>query len=36
MKNLPIGIQDFPDFLERDFIYVDKTPLIHRLVTTGK
>ena len=35
MKNLPIGIQSFSTFKERDFIYVDKTELIHRLVTTG-
>ena len=34
---LPIGIQDFTDIRERGFCYVDKTPVIHRLITgSGK
>jgi hypothetical protein len=36
MKNLPIGIQSFADIRESDYIYVDKTRLVHQLVTTGK
>jgi hypothetical protein len=36
MKNLPIGIQSFADIRESDYIYVDKTQLVHKLVTTGK
>ena len=36
MKNLPIGIQTFSDFSENNLIYVDKTELIHKIVTTGK
>ena len=33
---LPIGIQTFRTIREEDFYYVDKTPLIHRLVTQGR
>jgi hypothetical protein len=36
MKNLPIGIQSFKDLREKDYLYVDKTPDIHRLITRGK
>ncbi len=36
MKNLPIGIQSFRDIHERNCVYVDKTRLVHQLVTTGK
>ena len=36
MKNLPIGIQSFLEIRESDYVYVDKTQLIHKLVTTGK
>ena len=36
MKNLPIGIQTLPEFLDFNFIYVDKTEMINQLVTTGK
>ncbi len=32
----PIGIQTFTEIREKDFVYVDKTALIHRLVKTGK
>jgi len=35
MKNLPIGIQSFEKLIEGDYIYVDKTEIIHRLVSTG-
>ena len=30
---LPIGIQDFPKIREGGFVYVDKTPVIHRLIS---
>ncbi|MDR3245339.1 MAG: ATP-binding protein [Prevotellaceae bacterium] len=36
MKQLPIGIQSFRDLRENDYLYVDKTAHIHRIVTTGK
>ncbi len=32
---LPVGVQDFAQLREGHFLYADKTPLIHRLVTTG-
>lgn len=32
----PIGIQDFKDLRERNFIYVDKTEHIYRLISEGK
>ena len=35
MKNLPIGIQTLPKLRENNCVYVDKTEIIHRLVTTG-
>ena len=34
-KNLPIGIQDFQILRTSNCIYVDKTELIHRLITEG-
>ncbi len=36
MKNLPIGIQTLSEIRERNCVYVDKTQLVHQLVTTGK
>ncbi len=36
MKNLPIGIQTLTELRAFNGIYVDKTQLVHRLVTTGK
>ena len=33
---LPIGIQSFQTIREQDFYYVDKTPLIRRLVAEGR
>ena len=32
----PIGVQDFEQIIKEDYAYVDKTALIHKLVTTGK
>jgi hypothetical protein len=36
MKNLPIGIQTFEEIREENYLYIDKTEYIYRLVTTGK
>ena len=35
MKNLPIGIQSLQQLRDKNCIYVDKTQLVHQLVTTG-
>ncbi|HLP44858.1 MAG TPA: AAA family ATPase [Candidatus Kapabacteria bacterium] len=35
MKNLPLSIQTFRDFIEQDYIYVDKTKPIHDLFARG-
>ena len=32
----PIGVQDFESIITDGYVYVDKTALIHRLVTEGK
>ncbi|SHF35666.1 Predicted AAA-ATPase, partial [Marinitoga hydrogenitolerans DSM 16785] len=34
MKKLPIGIQDYKKIIERDFIYIDKTEYIYKLVSS--
>ncbi len=34
-QNLPIGIQTFDKIREEDFLYVDKTEQIHRLLTSS-
>jgi hypothetical protein len=36
LRKLPIGIQDFVSLRTDGYLYVDKTALIHRLVTDGK
>jgi hypothetical protein len=36
LQNLPIGIQSFEYLRANDFLYVDKTEDIYRMVTTGK
>ena len=35
MKNLPLGIQSLQQLRDKNCIYVDKTQLVHQLVTTG-
>ncbi|MDR2086931.1 MAG: AAA family ATPase, partial [Dysgonamonadaceae bacterium] len=35
MKQLPIGIQSFEKLRTSDLLYVDKTEIIHRLISTG-
>ncbi len=36
LRNLPIGIQNFESLRTDGYLYVDKTELIYRLVTTGR
>jgi hypothetical protein len=36
MKKLPIGIQSFEDLRSNDYLYVDKTEHIYRMITSGK
>ena len=36
MRKLPIGIQDFEDIRNGNYLYVDKTALIYQLVMKGK
>ena len=36
MRKLPIGIQGFEKLITSDFVYVDKTEYIYKLVSTGK
>ena len=36
MKKLPIGVQTFSEIREEGHCYVDKTPLIYQMTTTGK
>jgi hypothetical protein len=35
MQKLPIGIQDFKKIREENYLYVDKTALIYKLLTTA-
>ena len=35
MKKLPIGVQDFSKLREYDYLYIDKTELVHRLINTS-
>ncbi|MDR3303785.1 MAG: AAA family ATPase, partial [Treponema sp.] len=35
-RKLPIGIQDFQDLRENDYLYIDKTAAVYNLVTRGK
>ena len=36
MMKYPIGIQSFEQLREDGYVYVDKTDLVYKLVTTGK
>jgi hypothetical protein len=36
MKLLPIGISDFKELIQGNFIYVDKTEYIYKLINSGK
>ena len=35
MKKLPIGIQTFSKIREDDYIYIDKTPIVKKLIDSG-
>ena len=35
MKKLPIGKQDFGSLIQENYLYVDKTEIIHKLISTG-
>ncbi|MGV8091887.1 MAG: AAA family ATPase [Mangrovibacterium sp.] len=36
MRKYPIGIQTFSEIINEGYIYMDKTQLIHQLITSGK
>lgn len=36
MKKLPIGVQDFASLIQNDFLYIDKTELVYKLLRAGK
>lgn len=36
MLKYPIGIQSFEQIREDGYVYVDKTDLVYKLLTTGK
>lgn len=36
LEKLPVGIQDFGKLIRGGYVYVDKTPLIYELITSGK
>jgi hypothetical protein len=36
MKKLPIGMQSFPDIINRGFTYVDKTDYVYEMAQNGK
>jgi hypothetical protein len=36
MQKLPVGIQSFADLRSNDYLYVDKTPFMHKLMSSGK
>jgi hypothetical protein len=35
MKNLPIGVQSFEKLRNKDYLYVDKTKIIHEIILSG-
>ena len=36
VRNMPIGIQDFPSMIEGNYVYVDKTHFIPSLEKLGR
>jgi hypothetical protein len=36
LQNLPVGIQSFSDLRNNNYLYVDKTEVIYRMITSGK
>ena len=35
LRELPIGIQDFPRLRQEGYLYVDKTTFVHKLASEG-
>ena len=35
-RNYPVGIQNFEEIRKGNYLYIDKTALIYRLVKSGK
>ncbi|MDR2424083.1 MAG: AAA family ATPase, partial [Prevotellaceae bacterium] len=36
LQKLPVGIQSFADLRNKDYLYVDKTEHIYRMIVRGK
>ncbi|QQZ29858.1 ATP-binding protein [Thiothrix subterranea] len=36
LQKLPVGIQTFEEIIGKDYLYIDKTEAIHRLIASGK
>ena len=36
MKKLPLGIQNFKEIIEGDYVYVDKTQYVYNLINGAK
>jgi Protein of unknown function (DUF1703)./Predicted AAA-ATPase. len=36
LQKLPVGIQTFDEIIGKDYLYIDKTEAIHRLIASGK
>ena len=36
MRKYPVGIQSFESIRTEGYIYVDKTPLVYKMITEGK
>ena len=36
MRKYPVGIQSFESLRKGGYLYIDKTELIYRLISTGK
>ena len=36
LQKLPVGIQTFEEIIGKDYLYIDKTEAIHRLIMSGK
>lgn len=35
LKKLPLGLQTFEEIIQSDYLYIDKTQDIHKLLTQG-
>ena len=36
LQKLPVGIQTFSNIIDENYLYIDKTALIYRLLRSGK